>query len=134
LAANQICPLSGYVSRTTDGEGTAAKVRNVRVITLTILGMGARNTATSTVTVEPTGQTASPSPFNSTRKASNVSVQVTGTVWLNGQGRPMATLVMPDGTKAILAIPHRSVSRDAGSSQAYKVIMAALEGDSTKKG
>jgi hypothetical protein len=38
----------------------------------------------------------------------------------------MATLVMPDGTKAILAIPHRDVSGKVGSSQAYGVIMAAL--------
>jgi hypothetical protein len=46
----------------------------------------------------------------------------------------MATLVMPDGSKAILAIPHRNVSGDAESSQAYKVVIAALEGDSTTEG
>jgi hypothetical protein len=63
-------------------------------------------------------QIASPPAINSTRKAPQVSIPVTGTVWLNGQSRPMATLVMPDGTKAILAIPHRNVSGDAESSQA----------------
>jgi hypothetical protein len=44
----------------------------------------------------------------------------------------MATLVMPDGTKAILAIPHRNVSGDADSSQAFRTVMAALKGNSTK--
>jgi len=66
------------------------------------------------------------------KEALQVSIPITGTVWLNGQGRPMATLVMPDGTKAILAIPHRNVSGDAESSQAFKTVMAALEGDATK--
>lgn len=59
-----------------------------------------------------------------------MSIPVTGTVWLNGQGRPMATLVMLDRAKAILAIPHRNVSGEAESSQAYKVVMAALEEES----
>lgn len=53
-------------------------------------------------------------------------VPVTGEVWLNGQGRPMATLTFPDGSKAILAIPHRDRAGDAESSQAYRAAMAAL--------
>jgi hypothetical protein len=53
-------------------------------------------------------------------------VPVTGEVWLNGQGRPMATLTFPDGSTAILAIPHRDQAGEAESSQAYRAAMAAL--------
>jgi hypothetical protein len=55
-----------------------------------------------------------------------MNAPITGAVWLNGQGQPMATLVMPDGTHAILAIPHRNVAGQPESSQAFRVIMAAL--------
>jgi len=54
-------------------------------------------------------------------------VPVTGDVWLNGQGRPMATLMFPHGSKAILAIPHRDRAGDPESSQAYRAVMTALE-------
>jgi hypothetical protein len=53
-------------------------------------------------------------------------VPVTGHVWLNGQGRPMATLTFPDGSKAILAIPHHDRAGDPESSQAYRSAVAAL--------
>jgi hypothetical protein len=53
-------------------------------------------------------------------------VPVTGHVWLNGQGRPMASLMFPDGSKAILAIPHRDRAGDPESSQAYRAAIAAL--------
>ncbi len=38
----------------------------------------------------------------------------------------MATLTFPDGSKAILAIPHRDRAGDPESSQAYRAAIAAL--------
>jgi hypothetical protein len=59
-------------------------------------------------------------------------IPVTGDAWLNPQGRLMVTLTLPDGSTAILAVPHRNRAGDAESSQAFKVIMAALAGGDTE--
>ncbi len=53
-------------------------------------------------------------------------IPVKGDAWLNPHGRLMLTLTLPDGSTAILAVPHRDRSGKAESSQPYRAIMAAL--------